>query len=538
MSMKEKSIIGLHEKIELARVTEDRLNAKVENLESMTLKNDVGLNVIDATSMDRTAEKISKIRELEEENKQKAEMIEKHSEKINEVRLELTRMKDMLAEKDMYIKNVDNLYEEIINRKDKTIECFNRVTEADDEMAKGFKRLLMKTMADKEMQNVKELYREMKSRNVSVQTARYNAEEKRKGVDASTQVLNHNEESDREISPELCEVLDGTRRVEVSLSGEVHVGKHCSRNKNNDLVTLRVMNLPADMDIQAVEKFFDIKVCKAEKLCHVQIDRINNQRTIVKIVASESIVPDILKFDQMVVYKRKIKVFRVEKCRLGGECARKICRFGHEERFRISDERTKLLDNIQVSSGKDNTEDKNTAPSNNLQMTKPSLWKIRNLPEKMNKLGVIRFITNLGVVVEERRSLYQVLSIKSHDCSRGMKVEAVLSMTEEMGERLMSHNGMEVGDTPVEISRIKECRLGHKCHNKGKCAFYHERKVDSGRDRPDDAVESKRGQSDTLCWFQSSCPFGKNCRFYHPSTSEGPVSSGSVASPGIMSVKN
>ena len=73
ISLKEKSIIGLHEKLELARVTEDRLNAKIETLESMTLREEVCMNVIDAASVDRAAEKIAKIRELEEEIKSKAE---------------------------------------------------------------------------------------------------------------------------------------------------------------------------------------------------------------------------------------------------------------------------------------------------------------------------------------------------------------------------------------------------------------------------------------------------------------------------------
>ena len=141
------------------------------------------------------------------------------------------------------------------------------------------------------------------------------------------------------------------------------------------------------------------------------------------------------------------------------ECARKIFRLGHEERFQ-SRRPSEHCRNTSTGNEKDSVAYKNIAPKNdNLVST---LWKIRNLPEKMSTLGVIRFITNLGVVVEEKKSMYQVLSIKNHKSSRGVKVEAVLSMTEEMGKRLMSHNGIEVENVQVEISRTKKCRLGHK----------------------------------------------------------------------------
>ena len=136
-------------------------------MESITLTKDA--DVVDSESVDRSAEKISKIRELEEKLKVKDASLEQSCEKVSEARQELTKLKDLLAEKDTYIKNVDNLYAEILNRKDQSIEYFNRVTNDDDEVAKGFKRLLMKSLAEKEVQNIKELYNEMKCRNVNMQ---------------------------------------------------------------------------------------------------------------------------------------------------------------------------------------------------------------------------------------------------------------------------------------------------------------------------------------------------------------------------------
>ena len=67
VSLKERSIIGLHEKLELARVNEIRLHSKVELLESMTASKEAGMNVVKQETMDRCAEKISRIKELEEQ---------------------------------------------------------------------------------------------------------------------------------------------------------------------------------------------------------------------------------------------------------------------------------------------------------------------------------------------------------------------------------------------------------------------------------------------------------------------------------------
>ena len=209
------------------------------------------------------------------------------------------------------------------------------------------------------------------------------------------------------------------------------------------------MNLPTDMDIPAVKNFLNIEDSQTEKNCDVVIDRINDQRVVVKIVISAKLAPGILKFDQTMLHRRKIKVFKVEKCRLGSDCrsnldcARKVSRFGHEERVKEQRRQIEGQSSRRISSDRNNVPAANNNDAAKNTSKEPTLWKIRNLPEKMNTVGVIRFITNLGVVVEEARSSYCVLSIKNHETVKGNKVEAVVSMTDEMGKRLLSHNGME-----------------------------------------------------------------------------------------------
>ena len=540
LCQKDKSIIGLHEKVELARVTEIRLNAKLEMMEAMTFTDEPGMKVINPDDIDRSAEKISTIRELEEMIKVKDDNIHLSGEKLNKVKKELTVAKDQLAEKDTYIKNVDNMYAEIINRKNKTIEYFTQVTDADDEMAKGFKRLLMKTLAEKEVQNIKELYMEMKCKNASVQAERSDIQMEDKLAmldkdDSSQEVFNEDVAvSTHGRMPELEDISNVEACGDSTLSSKVKESIHNSTNTSHDvkgkLVTLRVINLPTDMDVKAVVKLFNIETGGARNACEVVIDKINNHRIIVKIVTLECIASGILQFDQTMLHRRKIRVFVVDKCRLGVECARKVCRFGHEERFKNRVQH----DVLDLSKSEDGNQKQHNALEHEIpKFTKAgndsqrldrvsqevnnkelSLWKIRNLPEKMNAAGMIRLITNLGVVVEEVRSLYQVLTIKSYGSSSGMKVEAVLSMTEEMGQRLLSHSGLEVGGGNIEISRTKKCRFRSKCVNLGKnCSFYHEKDANS---EISISGEQQTDESVPLCWFQKSCPFGKRCKFTHP----------------------
>ena len=141
---------------------------------------------------------------------------------------------------------------------------------------------------------------------------------------------------------------------------------------------------------------------------------------------------------------------------------------------------------------------------------------IRNLPDQMNTLGVLRFIRNLGVVVHEKRNEYNVLTIKSYtNINNEKKSEAVIAMTEEMGQRLIALNGAEVGNDKVEITRTKECRFGEKCPKINRnCSFYHKKSAVTSRSS--NSSKNQQGKEMPLCWYQNSCPFGDLCKFAHP----------------------
>ena len=147
-----------------------------------------------------------------------------------------------------------------------------------------------------------------------------------------------------------------------------------------------------------------------------------------------------------------------------------------------------------------------------------SLWKIRNLPEKMNTLGVIRFITNLNIVVNESRNLYQVVCLKSYERNGSKKVEAVMSMPDEMGKRLANHHGMEMENCCLEVTRTKACRFGIRCSDIDNCTSYHEKnewRMNQGNYDNNNHILDQQGENVKQCWYQLSCPFGGECRYVH-----------------------
>ena len=130
------------------------------------------------------------------------------------------------------------------------------------------------------------------------------------------------------------------------------------------------MNLPTDMDITAIKSFFDIG-----ENCEVVVDKINTQRAVVKIVAPENLTPGILKFNQMKLHQRKIGVLIVDKCKLGADCSRKVCRFGHEERFG-NGAAHKNSQNSNPTNNRDEDIQHANSPKNTAHK-EPSIWKIK-----------------------------------------------------------------------------------------------------------------------------------------------------------------
>ena len=524
VSLKEKSIIGLHEKLELARVNEIRLHAKIELLESMTTSKEVGMNVVESETMDRYAEKISRIKELEDEVRAKDNSVEEGSRNIEKLNQELTKTKDTLAEKDMYINNVDRMYAETIDAKNKVIQHLTRITNADDELALGFKRILIKTLAEKELKNIKELYLDMKCTNISTQTTpvsqptaqttKMDKKTKKNDFQSDNSVLaTKNNKHVVDIALDEIPPLEEVAMSESNSSVSPVVPQR--REDESEIVTLRVLNLPHDMDVLAIESLFNVN--RTKKLCFVELSKITNYRVIVKIVAPRNIADGILKYHNTFLHKRKIRVFVVEKCRLGNDCKRKVCRFGHGERYNLLASGVDSASDdaiINKGNGHQNISSVDISGCHELNggSTEETLWMIKNLPDKMNTVGILRLIRSFGVVVQEKRNEYQVLSINSYKVNDDNKVEAVLLMPEEMGQRLLSHNGELVGNCTVEIVRTKLFRFGKKCQNSKNCSFYHKAIVDTGK-KP---VASTERVQPPLCWFKNSCPFGDVCKFGHP----------------------
>ena len=92
-----------------------RLEAKIEFLESLTVSNNAEeAKAIHEISLDRNAEKMAKIKNIEDQmTTNQAELLVKDKQ-ILSLEQKLTISNDLLKEKEIYIKNVDNMYGDII----------------------------------------------------------------------------------------------------------------------------------------------------------------------------------------------------------------------------------------------------------------------------------------------------------------------------------------------------------------------------------------------------------------------------------------
>ena len=79
----------------------------------------MGVNAIQEMGIDRTADSIARIKDLEEQITTKDRCIGEETKKIDSLNRELSKTRDDLAEKETYIKNVDNMYAETIDTKTK-----------------------------------------------------------------------------------------------------------------------------------------------------------------------------------------------------------------------------------------------------------------------------------------------------------------------------------------------------------------------------------------------------------------------------------
>ena len=110
---------------------------------------------------------------------------------------------------------------------------------------------------------------------------------------------------------------------------------------------------------------------------------------------------------------------------------------------------------------------------------------------------------------------YEVLYVRSYSCNEGIKVEAMISMPEEMGQRLLMYHGTEIENSRLEVSRRIQCKNGMTCPDvDNNCPFYHGvtnhlKRTHSNKNN------SVGGETKPICWFQNSCPFPGSCKFGH-----------------------
>ena len=309
----------LQENLELAKAKEIVTNSKIEMLESMARDSDKESNdKINEVTVAKIAEKAYEVRSMQGEiEKKEQELIEK-DKKITDLEKKLTISNDLLIVKDNYIRNVDNMYAEIIRTKEDVIETYKKVSEDDDEVGKSLKRILMQTLADKELRNVKDLYKSMKCQDVQCQTEVH----KDKQVEDSDVNVNKSEYS---TEGKINESEKQTKFTDI-VKEIVHTKSTKEIDTSTDPITMRIINLPSDMNEDEIAKIFQID----EGLGKVEMFNMNNN-TLVKITIPEAREKELMRLDQTFINSRKIRVFRLEKCRLGSECRRKVCRFGHGE---------------------------------------------------------------------------------------------------------------------------------------------------------------------------------------------------------------
>ena len=156
-----------------------------------------------------------------------------------------------MAEKNEYVKNIDSHYSEIIKNKDQSVKEMTKITVNDNELSANFKRLLIKNLAEKETNNIKELCREMKCCDVQTQTDA-NPIGIRNGME-NEQSGDHNNGDGVDNTSENGSVIDMAKLVNLSYIQSDAV-------RNVPLTTLRIMNLPSDFGAKEVEDLFGLNV--------------------------------------------------------------------------------------------------------------------------------------------------------------------------------------------------------------------------------------------------------------------------------------
>ena len=275
---------------------------------------------------DEAAERQAEIVKLEEELNNCSRTSVEREKKINQLNAHITRLSDDLIEKSAYLKNIDNHYSEIIKGKEESLKEMTKITTDDDELSTNFKRLLIKKLTEKETNNIKEICREMKCCDMQTQTDPCMYQQRDETEEGTSGGLN--DDGVCEKSHGSIDVVDMVKKVDLS-----HIQSEAVHQV--PLTTLRVMNLPPDFGVKEVEDLFGLSVVSVDvkKKISTQVSLVKKNKVEVKIVAPVIIAEEIERFHNKKLHQRVLKIFQIDECYKGKECKRKVCRFGHIEKY-------------------------------------------------------------------------------------------------------------------------------------------------------------------------------------------------------------
>ena len=387
------------------------------------------------------------------------------------------------------------------------MDLLMKVSDEDDEIAKNFKRLLIKSLAEKEAKNINEMYHQMKFRSVQTQVE---SEQIEPAKTCRCQEQNKPPVSDNGDVDEETSVAEMASKVELE---KVKL----DTMDDTAFTTLRFLNFPPDADKKTVESLFGIEVLSENirKMIMVEVGPKRKGTTEGKIVAPQKIAEEIKRFHLKKWNKRTLKIFEVEACNEGVNCKRKVCRFGHVERYFSGsvkvpdledDEEDQVADDTITNNNNNNRSQlkaKHSQTEGNGSSFNERFIRIRNLPKEISELGLLRLFQFDRTIDKNMMEKCHVVSLKKMD-GQISKVEGVISVPDCLVKVILGYNGTIVDGIKIQVQLTNICRYGNKCFSK-KCDFMH----DVERIVHNQVITEK-------CKYGNKCK-KRNCIFIHES---------------------
>ena len=461
----------LEERISLNDMVEIKLRAQIDILE----KSVEGTAQQENINMEE--EKIQEqceIKELHELVDSKVKEIDNLEKRLINLPIKHNKAMDEMAEKNIRIKEIDNFYDEMLQTKDESIKILKRIY-GDDDVSTGFRRLLMKRFAEEEHSNLKQMYNNIKY--VDMGTQCNNSSAGSTSLREDTDACNNgdvNNASENVIS------LSGTSGE--PNSNKQYIGGVQLECNSDELISIRVKNLPAGSNVERVRDLLHLE----RNIGKISIQSINGR------LGAMLIVPvahrdHVLACNGARINQKTLWIGVVEKCRLGGACQRKVCRFGHPERD--------VLENEAVQSVVNEGE--------------KSFIKISPLPRECNEFDIKEML-----YVDERTDVAgqsKVLAISP--IGDFNQAEAIIEVPKWVGKKIIRLNGTKVAGQTIFVEELKICKFGHTCSRP--CTFYHLNwNVQQMRDNV--IIDGYRTKSEILCANNGKyCKWIPNCGYKH-----------------------